>query len=268
MKTDEEYILGRGIKGSERLIIQQEVLGGNSKALLLKAGLKAGMNVLEAGCGIGLMTPFIAEQIKPNGNLTAIDISDDQLKLAKDYCENERITNVEFRNINILESNTDLVEKFDLVYARLVLGHLSDPVLALQNMTHYLKPGGILVSEETMHEPGLCDPPAEAIDTFFALIKNLQKKLGQSQQGHFIFDHFQKLGLSNIQFSLTKPPLETFRKRKLISLSLQEIRPKFLEHKLITPPELDMLTNQINHFCNLDGFSKYIQITQIFGTKN
>ena len=90
MKTDEEYMLGRGIKGSERLIIQQEVLGGNSKSLLLKAGLKAGMNVLEVGCGIGLMTPFISEHIRSGGNLTAIDISDDQLKLAKDYCENEK----------------------------------------------------------------------------------------------------------------------------------------------------------------------------------
>lgn len=79
------YALETGDRGAKRLNIQNDLLKGYSQDLLTKAGLAKGMNVLDIACGNGTMTAYLAKQVGPHGHVYALDISKDQLRVAKEH---------------------------------------------------------------------------------------------------------------------------------------------------------------------------------------
>lgn len=51
-------------------------------------GIVPGDRVLDAGCGTGVLFPFLRRYIGPNGRIYALDISEEMLKRARAKCEN------------------------------------------------------------------------------------------------------------------------------------------------------------------------------------
>lgn len=114
-----------------------------SRSLLLEAGLRDGMSVLEVGCGPGLMTPWLA-QITPHGRVTAFDINDSYITTTQEKCGT-------YPNVTVFKSSVfDLEDekRYGLIYCRLVLHHVSDHILAIKKVVNLLEPEGILVCEE------------------------------------------------------------------------------------------------------------------------
>ena len=92
------YLLSVGTKGKERLDILNELFSETSHRLLLKAGLSKNQTILEIGCGTGEMTCWLAEQIGENGRVYAVDISAEQIDIAK---KNAMKKNLHFINFFI-----------------------------------------------------------------------------------------------------------------------------------------------------------------------
>jgi len=67
------YMVKTGINIRHRTIFHE----------LVKAGLKRNMKVLEVGCGIGQVTSLVSQYLR-KGSITAIDISPENIKIAKD----------------------------------------------------------------------------------------------------------------------------------------------------------------------------------------
>ena len=79
----DSYPLGHSQGELDRLIHQGRFLGELSAELLLLAGLKPGMRVLDAGSGAGDLS-FVAARIAgPGGSVTGIDRSADPVALAR-----------------------------------------------------------------------------------------------------------------------------------------------------------------------------------------
>ena len=267
MSDSNSYILETGGKGRNRLAIQNELLFGPSCSVLLEAGLFENMNVLEMACGVGFMSTFIANTIGPNGKLTATDISQDQLDIAKKYCDDKGNDNIIFSQVSVLEEQKKWHNSFDMVYARLVLGHIVDPILALKNMSSYLKPGGVLVCEESVHRASFCEPDSPAFNRVFELFEQLQNHHGYVSQGNLIHNYFVHSGLSNIEVTSYISPLKAPRHRELISLGLSEVEPALLKHNIATEKEMAHLKEELAKLMKQDSFIGYLPITQIFGTK-
>ena len=66
----DEYLLAVGKEGAARLSTVQELYGDESKIILAKAGLHRNMTVMDVGCGTGLMTHWLAEQVGGDGKKT------------------------------------------------------------------------------------------------------------------------------------------------------------------------------------------------------
>src|SRR5476649_2325054 len=77
------YVMKTGDAGAERLEMVNEYYNPLSRDFLLASGLKPGMRVLELGCGLGILSAWIAEIIGINGKLIAIDQSEQQLTIAR-----------------------------------------------------------------------------------------------------------------------------------------------------------------------------------------
>jgi len=114
--------------------------------------VKPGMKVLDAGCGPGRLTLPIAGIVGPQGEVTAIDIQEGMLSQAQERARKATITNVRFLRAGLgegrLEHNT-----YDRAVMVTVLGEIPDREAALRELFEVLKPGGILLIEETIRDP-------------------------------------------------------------------------------------------------------------------
>src|ERR1041384_658529 len=117
----------------------------NSAAYLLPH-LAAGKSVLDVGCGPGPLPADLAELVAP-GTVTATEVSEDILKLARDEAAERGIDTVRFAvaDVHALDFPDD---SFDVVHAHQVLQHVADPVLALKEMRRVCKPGGVVAARD------------------------------------------------------------------------------------------------------------------------
>jgi SAM-dependent methyltransferase len=103
----------------------------NSAAYLLPH-LSSGATVLDVGCGPGTITADLAALVAP-GRVTALEVTDAALDLARAEIARRGLTNVDFvtGDVHALDFPDGA---FDVVHAHQVLQHLGDPVAALREM--------------------------------------------------------------------------------------------------------------------------------------
>ncbi len=107
---------------------------------------RRGEQILEVGCGGGFYTYEVAQSVGTSGRVCAIDISDDQLNVARERCAD--IGWVELLKDNVLElSYADA--QFDAVYSVQVIEYVPSVDDALRQIARVLKPGGRFVIYDT-----------------------------------------------------------------------------------------------------------------------
>ena len=124
--SNEKYIADIGEQGSEGLGKLDYCFNQTTKEFLLSVGLRQAKSILDIGCGSGVMTCWMAEQIDSNSKIIAIENDINQLNAAKRNAASKSITNIEFKLCSAYEIET-LKTKFDFVYCRFVLHHLNKP---------------------------------------------------------------------------------------------------------------------------------------------
>ncbi|MEM9569108.1 MAG: class I SAM-dependent methyltransferase [Cyanobacteria bacterium P01_E01_bin.34] len=103
---------------------------------------KATPRMLDAGCGSGCGTEYIAHQ-NPGAEKWAIDLSSKALEVAQERCRQSNAPEVEFRHLSLYDVDC-IPGQFDFINCVGVLHHLPDPILGLKALTDKLAPGGIM----------------------------------------------------------------------------------------------------------------------------
>jgi SAM-dependent methyltransferase len=103
--------------------------------------LRSGLDVLDAGCGVGSIALDVAPTVAP-GRVVGIDVDAGQIEAAQKSAAERGIENAEFRTGSVLELPIE-DESFDVVYANAVLMYLREPVRALAEMRRVLRPDGL-----------------------------------------------------------------------------------------------------------------------------
>ena len=113
-------------------------------AIINKLNSSDSLEILDAGCGSGVSTDYLA-LLNPGSNILAIDISEGALKVATERLKRsggEKKARLRFKNHNLLDISME--GPFDYINSIGVLHHLKDPLLGLKALGSVLKPGGIL----------------------------------------------------------------------------------------------------------------------------
>ncbi|MCG3150343.1 MAG: Trans-aconitate 2-methyltransferase [Verrucomicrobiae bacterium] len=106
--------------------------------LRARLGLRPSIDVVEVGCGTGLVTGWLVNCVQP-GRVLAVDFSPAMLAQA----QAKRLA-AEFRCLDICHE-APAAGAFDLAFCFQVFPHFRDQTAALRNLARALKPGGRLV---------------------------------------------------------------------------------------------------------------------------
>lgn len=141
-----DYPLGHSPQELERLSHQARFIGDLTRALLVDAGVGAGMRVLDVGCGPGDVSFLAASLVGATGSVIGIDEARPALHSARERAAASGLNNVRFveEDLGTIEVDAPV----DAVIGRLVLMYLPDPASALRHLARQLKPGGIVAFQE------------------------------------------------------------------------------------------------------------------------
>ena len=106
--------------------------------------LRPGMVVADVGAGTGLFTRLFADRVGPDGQVFAVDISDEFVEHIRQSCEEAGITNVsplicDPDNVRLPPASVDLVFICDTYH------HFEFPHKTMQSIHRALRPGGTVI---------------------------------------------------------------------------------------------------------------------------
>ena len=106
-------------------------------AILDNAEVGRGCNVLDVGCGTGVLIPdYLSRQV---GSVTAVDISPEMLRAAAAKFPHENV-----RFLCADAENAEFDREFDCIMIYNAFPHFEDPDGLIRSLSRFLKPGGTL----------------------------------------------------------------------------------------------------------------------------
>jgi 2-polyprenyl-3-methyl-5-hydroxy-6-metoxy-1,4-benzoquinol methylase len=135
--------------------------------------LRAGLDLLDVGCGPGTITVDLAARVAP-GRVVGIDVSPAPLDEARAAADRAGV-DVEFAvgDVYALAAADDSV---DVVHAHQVLQHLTDPVAALREMARVCRPGGLVAVRDVDYAATTWFPANPGLDRWLALYGQVARR--------------------------------------------------------------------------------------------
>jgi ubiquinone/menaquinone biosynthesis C-methylase UbiE len=247
------YPLQVGSPGEQRLAILNEIYNPATQQFLLDNGLKAGMTVLEVGCGTGIMACWLAKQVGPTGKVIAIDQSAQQIAVAQENMRLQGINNIQFMTLPV-EDLSIITEQVDLAFARWTLCFIPDPIAGLTAMYAALKPQGILaIADLDVGELGCFAYPTNKAMTHWM---DLWKRL-----------YLTKLGCHSLKVNFFQPALVTPREKSVAALGAKELRNAVIDSGAMTIQEIDSLINELEQLAQQPGLIGFIRTISVGARK-
>lgn len=161
--VEERYPVGGGLQ-------QRYVAKRDAQTFLpfLMPHLRAGMEILDAGCGVGSIALDLAPKTAP-GRIIGVDIDPAQIEVAQRSAAEREIGNAEFRTASLYELPYDDAS-FDVVYSNAVLMYLRERVHALAEMRRVLRPGGLAAVIDDDHSTVVISPDCPELSLAFDLV--------------------------------------------------------------------------------------------------
>jgi hypothetical protein len=137
-------------------------------------------------------------------------------------------------------------ETFDLVYARFLLTHLSDPAGMLRRFHEHVRPGGFMAVEDIDFSGHFTYPESAAFLRYHELYcATVTKRGGDPNIGPRLPALLQDAGLEDIRVSVAQPMGLDGDAKVMSALTLEAIAGAVLADGLATRDEIDALAREL-----------------------
>ncbi|HET9391134.1 MAG TPA: methyltransferase domain-containing protein [Steroidobacteraceae bacterium] len=174
-------------------------------------GLKAGMRVLDAGCGTGEALAWLQHEVAPTGAVVGVDLATAHVSAARAAVPPD---------VQVLQA--DLLQMpfppaaFDAVWCTNTLHHLRDPLLGMRSLAGLLRPGGRLALGQSSLLP----------DMFFAWDARLERLTNEAVRQYYR----ERYGVGERELAPVRALLGLMRRA-----SLQDVSSRTFMIERITP---------------------------------
>jgi ubiquinone/menaquinone biosynthesis C-methylase UbiE len=169
----------------------------NSAAYLLPE-LRAGLDLLDVGCGPGTITLDLAARVAP-GKVVGVDRASDVLDGANALRTEQGADHVSFEPGDVYDLRF-ADASFDVVHAHQVLQHLTRPVAALAEMRRVLRAGGVLAVRDSDYAAFAWAPLDPALLRWNELYHQVTARNGaEADAGRFLFGWVQAAGFTDVR---------------------------------------------------------------------
>ena len=264
MTEELHYIIRGGDPGAERLHVLSRVMRSGTLAVLDRAGLAPGLNVLDLGCGGGDATIDIARLVGPTGRVVGIDMDDRVLAHARSTSEACGLT-IEWKQGRAEDLNEEA--SFDIAYSRFVLSHLSDPAGALRRMRRAVRPSGRIVVEDIDITTHAYWPPSTAFQRYIELYAATGRARGVDPViGPRLAALLIDAGLEDVEVSISMPVFRTGEGKTIARLTLANIADAAISVGLTDREEVDRLLVELSaHEVDPRSIQSTAQVFQAIG---
>ena len=271
MQTNKQYLFSVGSADEERLRIQNRLCDPyTDRFVQAKLPDLTGKTVLDVGCGTGVVSCFWAKKVGKTGHVIAIDISAEQIEIARNTARYEGHDNITFMQADANELEK-IQDKFDLVYCRFFLLHVLNQQAIQEKMLFCVKFGGHLFCEEVMsYDSFLSDPDSRAFQSWKSLILE-QPKISKTNYfiGRNLNSIFNHLNLKEIQSEICQPIIREEQDKGYFYLGFTEqAKKKFVDAGITTKENLDKIIEDLQEeILNKPWTGSAVQYVQVLGMK-
>jgi len=257
-----QYAIRGGLEGRERLRTLSRVMHPFTSALLDRLDLHDGMICLDVGCGGGDATLEIARRVAPHGKAVGVDINETKLELAREGAQQQGVANVEFRSLDVRAA--DAASEFDVVYARFLLTHLSDPASAVSAFFRHLRPGRHVAVEDIDFDGSFAYPASQAFARYRELYcAVVRARGGDPNIGPRLPLLLEQCGFEEVDACVVQP-IGTRGEAKLMNpLTMENIADAALTDGLATREEIDRIVSELYEFAadpqTITGLPRVVQ---------
>ncbi|MDQ7092841.1 methyltransferase domain-containing protein [Desulfosporosinus sp. PR] len=124
-----------------------DIVAEMTNKLLVDAGIKKGMSVLDIGCGRGDLALLLAEIVGTEGSVLGLDFDESALAFARERFRENKLTNAAFIHADLNNLSLDHPQ-FDAIVGRRVLMYLPEPERVIADLGALLKVGGLMIFQE------------------------------------------------------------------------------------------------------------------------
>jgi SAM-dependent methyltransferase len=194
--TDDGYVLGRGAPEYERLREQARAWEAATGRLLDQIELAPGARCLDAGCGPGETMRLLAQRVGPGGEVVGVDVDERAGAEALAALRDAGHRQCAFARHDLTAPGPLPGAPYDLVYARLLLMHLPQPLPVLRRLWEAVAPGGHLVIQDfDLRTVGVV-PALPSLDEFRRVVFGTFLAAGRGiALGHRLPQLFEQAGI-------------------------------------------------------------------------
>jgi len=253
MKND-QYALKVGVSDYDRLSLLSGIYLPANTQFLLDHGLIKGIRVADVGCGPGLISLWLSQQVGETGHVTAIDNNAEQLAILKEKIDTQQIKNISLEQVNIYELG-EMGPKFNLIMCRFLLIHLTDPIKALRELYKTLLPGGKLIVADLDNLTWYSYPAHKILRKEAKLLNKAGKLRGiDFSIGPKLPSLLKKAGFNNIDVEIVQPVLKTPQQRNYLNMKIKIWGHLYLSNNLISTSELNDLSETMQKLVLDDNY--------------
>lgn len=142
------YILGYDPRELERLEAQAAAWAAATRRALAAVAVPRGARCLDVGCGTGSVMRMLADLAGPSGRIVGADTNVELGTLTAARLNAGGPAIYEFLPLDIARDDLAVEAEYDVVFARLLLCHVTDPAGVLRRLWARVAPGGVLLVQD------------------------------------------------------------------------------------------------------------------------
>ena len=228
----------------------------DSAAYLLPR-LRAGLDLLDVGCGPATITADLAEAVAP-GRVVALDGAPAALEAARATLQARGLTDAVEPVDGDVHALPFADASFDVVHAHQLLQHVADPVAALREMRRVVRAGGVVAVRDSVYSAKAWYPQPPALERWRQIyMATARANGGEPDAGSRLLSWFRTAGFSDVEASTSTwcyatPELRSWWGGTWAERCRSSFGPRAVELGLADPDELEEMARAWHEWAEAD----------------